>query len=97
VIEVEVEARLYCADRAQNSFMEAFDLRPEYKWYCRAEEVRFSTSTPVDTDYFRNLIAKSKEAKEAFWIPAVLYRGELIADPSVRIISDGNQEMFVPA
>jgi hypothetical protein len=84
-------------NQLMKQLMKHFDLRPEYKWFYRLEFA--STTTKVDGAYCQAIIqaskAKMREAK--FWIPAISYLGTLFVDPTVKILSDGEREMFVGA
>ena len=88
------KATLFVADLTHNKFMSAFDMRPDYKWFVVPTEVSFVTQTPVNEDYFMNIINKSKE-DPTFWIPAVKYMDNIYFSPDVKILSDGIREMFI--
>jgi hypothetical protein len=90
---------MYVADKQQNAFMSAVDMRHESKWFIKKTEVSFNTSTEVNDGYFINLIEKSKKvfSDKCFWIPAISYMGNFYFHPSVKILSDGKQEMFIKA
>ncbi len=82
---------LYIANRDINNFMQGADLRPEYKWYVQTYEVNAADPSP---EKIRNMIELSKKDKK-HWIPAVSCGGKFYCDPSVQILSDGDNEMFI--
>lgn len=85
---------LHIAQRQINDFMQAADLRPEFKWYCESVEVSFAPPKKVDEKFFQTLMLKSK-TNEKFWIPAISYFDNLFVAPGVKILSDGEKEYFV--
>ncbi len=91
-------ATLYIADKVKNEFMRLFDMRPDYKWYIDRREASFETASLKihlsPSDYFHNIISKSKENKE-FWIPAILYLNRIYANEGVKELSDGKKILFV--
>lgn len=85
---------LFVAKKEINQFMRMVDLKPDCKWYVDVVETSFTTKTNVDDDYFMSIIEKSKDGGD-FWIPAIKYMDNLFFDPGVKILSDGNKEMFI--
>lgn len=94
----EYSITLFISHRPINKFMEGADLRPDGKWYIQEiKETTFTTDAIIDKDYLLRIINTSKEKMVAngFWVPAIKYNGALYAEESVRVLSDGNVEMFI--
>ena len=85
---------LLLAERKLNSFMTSFDMRPNFKWFYAPTEVEVTTTTQINSEYFQKIIRESKNLPD-YWIPGIIYAGELYVDPEVKILSDGVKEMFV--
>lgn len=87
-------ATLYVADRERNNLMAAFDLKPDYKWFVTPLKVTFEPDQPPTEEMFRQMIEQSKTLDDE-WILAIRYMDNLFADPSVKVLSDGEMEMFL--
>ena len=76
-------ATLYIADKVKNEFMRLFDMRPDYKWYIDRREASFETASLKihlsPSDYFHNIISKSKEnlTVRKFFLYRSCYEGEI--------------------
>ncbi len=88
------QATFFLADRHMNNMMKGFDLKPDHKWFIYKQHCDFTTTTTINEQYFMDIIEKSK-AQEEFWIPVITYMGSVFNDPSVKVISDGDKEMFI--
>ena len=76
--------------------MGGVDLKPDYKCYYQTfMRVSFKTSREVEAKYFLDIIKKSKEDNEEFWIPAIYFEGHLYVSPEIKELSDGKRTMFV--
>lgn len=88
---------MFIAEERFNKFMRGCDLRPPGKWYCQLIRTQFETDTPITPEYFQKIITASRAGTADFWVPAIRYAGEIYHAPDVRIISDGEYEIFCPA
>lgn len=96
-MSIKHQMTLYVADRKMNDFMKAFDLRIDCKQFIDLRDVTFTLKPGVviDEEFFMNFIMKSKELMEGYWIPAILYQGNFFYHPEVKVLSDGQREMFI--
>lgn len=88
---------LFIADVFTNKSMKAFDLKPDCKWYVSPTSVNFKTNSIVNDQYFEDIIKASKEKfqEQGFWIPAIKYQNNFYRDSEVKILSDGEKEVFI--
>ena len=86
------------AEKTQNDMMQAFDLKPDYKWYISPTQMSFNTDKAVDEAFLTNMINKSKEQydQNKFWIPAISCMGILYSDITVKELSDGKRIIVIP-
>lgn len=88
---------LYISDRKLNEFMKAFDMRIDCKQFIEPREAIFTMKPGrvIDEEFFMNLITKSKDLMEGYWIPAIKYQDNFFYHPEVKVLSDGQKEMFL--
>jgi len=92
-----VTMTLWIAKKPLNDWMEALDVKPYFKWYIQKEDVTLKTESVVDDKYYMNLIQKSfaEYSDLGFWIPAISTHDKFYVPDNVKILSDGEKEMFV--
>ena len=88
---------LYVADRKVNALMKAFDMCPDYKVFVSIlEEDVERKGADSDKAFIKRIIEGSQKYPD-FWIPAAVYNGVFYAAEGIKILSDGQKEMFLPA
>ena len=89
---------LYIADLKMNSAMKSFDMCPDYKVFVSAHKTTITTSSQVDVAYLEKIIENSLERVNelGFWIPAIIFEEKLFAHKDIKILSNGDQELFIP-
>ena len=90
------EMTIYIADKWKNNMMRNLDMSHPNKWFVEApQKVSFSTTTKVDEHYFMDLIEKSRDWGEKYWIPAIMFCGTLYVAPDVEELSDGKKSVYL--
>lgn len=91
---ITIQFTIFMADRKINKFMESTGVKPKFKWFIKKAKTEMDVLEIPDDRFFEDIIQNSKDCKE-FWIPAISYNGKLFKDKEVKIISDGQKEMFI--
>ena len=91
---MKYEMTLLLAENKINNFMEAVDLKHKGKWYVYPTQSSFSYEKEIKPELFLNIIKKSKENKNGFWVPGIVFCGTLYKDDSVTELSDGERILY---
>ena len=88
---------LLCADNFINDMMAKCDMKNDYKVFVtNQQEVSFTAEKPLLEEHIMKIINESTEKnKLPFWIPAILFAGEIYVHESIMELSDGKKTMFV--
>jgi len=88
---------MFIADRKMNELMRCFDMRIDCKQFIEPQEATFTLKEGVvlDEAFFINIIRKSKELMDGYWIPAIRYQDNFFYHPEVKVLSDGRREFFI--
>jgi hypothetical protein len=98
---MKIELILYIADHKINGFMKAADLCPPYKVFITDKqrmEIEGKASKWNKRSIKKSimkLIELSKE-QENFWIPVIECNDVLYVSEGIKILSNGEHEMFIP-
>ena len=88
----QMKFTLLVADRKINALAAAFGLgHPDKVFISRVEQEIETPEISLDA-YFMRVIELSRKEKD-YWIPGVLYRGQLYCAEDVNQLSDGNKIM----
>jgi len=85
---------LFVAHRKINDVMRCCDMRPDYKWFIETHRATFTKHGEINEAFFMRIIEESKSEPD-YWIPAIKFCDSFFVAQNVKILSDGNKEMFV--
>jgi len=89
---------LFIAENKINEMMKAFDMRLDHKWFVSAHQALIKAEVEVIPEtYYQTVIDKSWENREenGWWIPVLRVGDKFYKASGVKVISDGEKEMFL--